>query len=492
MAIPDQVLFEPRATGALRVELFGNTAAAGAQLGRARVLLGALRSMYGVNERLAAGEPGGFYLQRQVLPDGTLIEVSTNGGFDMVRIQAPPARRAAPRSAPPQRRWGRTKSVLAAGTYFNFMNDSTYIEAYLWRENDAGGELVPVETPPLAPIWQNNVAGVSANGEVAGWIGYFDADGNSGTAMAYVWTEQGGTELLGDAAAPHGISGDGTVLVGGTLDGSAPGPLDMPCCWVLGSDGYRLQMLPRPAGPFELQTCVATGASFDGSVMVGYAGFADSPPNGPSAHGVVRWERQADGALEVALLYSRERSVLERAGIAGSAPIVSPDGSTVAWDSEDLGIPLIDDPSSRIACCWDAVHGIQIIDPGSTYTPAGLSYGGQFVYIGAGGDGAPQRWLRDSGADAPDGAPRAGAIDAGGGHLTDDISAAEQAQLADSGGMFVFDQSVEAYVADGQIVIARGGVVTAHDVALPGPAVFDVKLAIATMLVPATPPLSPP
>lgn len=81
---------EPVATGWLRTELLGDHGRAALYLQTARGLLGTMRSIHGVNERVAAGESGGFYQRSQTLDDGTVIEVSTNNGMDMIRITALP------------------------------------------------------------------------------------------------------------------------------------------------------------------------------------------------------------------------------------------------------------------------------------------------------------------------------------------------------------------------------------------------------------------
>lgn len=80
---------EPIATGNLRTELRGNVHAAMGYVREARRMLGALRTHYGVNERIAAGEPGGFYRQGRQLDDGSLLEVFTNDGNDTIRITSP-------------------------------------------------------------------------------------------------------------------------------------------------------------------------------------------------------------------------------------------------------------------------------------------------------------------------------------------------------------------------------------------------------------------
>jgi hypothetical protein len=86
---PDMVFDEPHATGWLRAEFFGDPDLAKEYLGDARKQLGAMRTRYGVNARIANGEPGGFYRDFKVLPDGAQIETLTNDGQDTVRITLP-------------------------------------------------------------------------------------------------------------------------------------------------------------------------------------------------------------------------------------------------------------------------------------------------------------------------------------------------------------------------------------------------------------------
>lgn len=102
---PDLVYNEPIATGWLRTELYGDVEQARDLLPYARRLLGNMRTFQGVNERIANGEPGGFYRNGLSLPSGARIEVLTNDGHDTVRIGVrdveqftPPAVQEAPRS----------------------------------------------------------------------------------------------------------------------------------------------------------------------------------------------------------------------------------------------------------------------------------------------------------------------------------------------------------------------------------------------------------
>lgn len=85
---PNLVIDEPTATGWQRTELYGDRDKAKNYVNAARTQLGGMRSMYGVNERIANYEPGGHYHQWSTLDDGTKIHTITNDGHDTVRIYA--------------------------------------------------------------------------------------------------------------------------------------------------------------------------------------------------------------------------------------------------------------------------------------------------------------------------------------------------------------------------------------------------------------------
>lgn len=87
---PDLVTDEPVATGWVRVLLSGDTQAARLLVREARKLLGHVRTVYGVNERIANHQPGGFYFDQRKLPDGSVIEAITNDGHDTVKVYVPP------------------------------------------------------------------------------------------------------------------------------------------------------------------------------------------------------------------------------------------------------------------------------------------------------------------------------------------------------------------------------------------------------------------
>lgn len=85
----DPVFNEPIKTGWLRTIVGGDIAHAKTYLLEARKMLGHLRIINGVNDRLAAGEPGGYFKGSKTMPDGTRIEVYTNNGHDALTIVAP-------------------------------------------------------------------------------------------------------------------------------------------------------------------------------------------------------------------------------------------------------------------------------------------------------------------------------------------------------------------------------------------------------------------
>lgn len=95
---PPYVFLDAHAHGAVRIELHGDRQLAASHLHDARKLLGEVYRRYGIAERIAAGAPGGYYVGRKTLPDGTQLLATSNDGLDLVRILAgrvAPADRAA-------------------------------------------------------------------------------------------------------------------------------------------------------------------------------------------------------------------------------------------------------------------------------------------------------------------------------------------------------------------------------------------------------------
>jgi hypothetical protein len=80
---------EPIYTGWLQTQLSGNIEQARGYLREGRRVLGAMLTAHGVPQRMADGEPGGFFKKVRELPDGTVITAITNNGRHLVRIDAP-------------------------------------------------------------------------------------------------------------------------------------------------------------------------------------------------------------------------------------------------------------------------------------------------------------------------------------------------------------------------------------------------------------------
>ncbi len=92
MKRPGLVFNEVLASGPVQFGLTGDPRLARSHIADGRRLLGMLRSIYGVNQRIAQGEPGGFYSTSLRFSDGTLIVAVTNDGHDVIRIAAPERR----------------------------------------------------------------------------------------------------------------------------------------------------------------------------------------------------------------------------------------------------------------------------------------------------------------------------------------------------------------------------------------------------------------
>lgn len=83
----DDVFNEPVSTGQIQTVLGGDVALAKTYQREARRMMGQMRLNHGVNDRMAAGEPGGFFRNSKTMPDGTRIEVITNNGRDLIKIE---------------------------------------------------------------------------------------------------------------------------------------------------------------------------------------------------------------------------------------------------------------------------------------------------------------------------------------------------------------------------------------------------------------------
>lgn len=326
MAAPALVFNEPAATGALRVELHGDPARAGAQLGAARALLGSLRCMYGVNERIAAGEPGGFYARQVLLPDGTRIEALTNHGLDIVRIHAAPVDRPADVEAvaprPPVLR-----PVLRARKRVLLVGADANNTALFWREGDAGPTAIPV---PYGNA--SLVTAVAANGVVAGTA----SDSHpyvSPTYTAFRWSAEAGSILLGPTGRSFAgpIANDGSVI-GGSYWIPTPTDFDPNTVWTgacyWDADGGFHPLPALWAGLNTYSNCVAVANG--GRRMIIYTEYTY----------VVDDTAVADNALITISAGGNTTVLVRKSGlheVAFYPAVVSANGAVVAWSEYPEG-----------------------------------------------------------------------------------------------------------------------------------------------------------
>lgn len=199
MKQPDAVFDEQLATGWARIEFYGDRGKAAGFLTAARAQLGAMRTMYGVNARLADGESGGFYHATRTLPDGTTIQTITNNGQDTIRISA--SSTVSESEAPDIPVEYDEEFLAVAG---RFKTDSADWAPFRWKP-DTGFDF-----PAFLPdYYYGDAIGISWDGEtVAGNMGG-DYDDE-----AYIWTKAGGTVGLGPTSFATGLSGDGSTVTG--------------------------------------------------------------------------------------------------------------------------------------------------------------------------------------------------------------------------------------------------------------------------------------
>lgn len=204
--IPDLVTDEPVATGWLRTELYGDRDKSSALIQQARAQLGAMRTMYGVNARIAAGEGGGFYHAMHTLPDGSTIQTITNDGHDTIRIWTTPDVSG-----------GKGKRIteikISEMRICGTVEDADYNwQAVLWRGLD---EVISLGA--LTAGGQSQGIDISDDGTTV--VGAADSD--SGDSHAFRWTEDAGMVDLGLMPGMAGgfstamsVSADGSVICG--------------------------------------------------------------------------------------------------------------------------------------------------------------------------------------------------------------------------------------------------------------------------------------
>lgn len=284
MKKPSFVVFdEPRATGWVRTELYGDRDKAGELIPVARVQLGRMRIMYGVNQRIGDGEPGGFYHATNTLPDGSVIQTTTNNGQDIIRIQAAP-------DAPEEEDEGEPSQIdyIAVAGHYVYNSTYYYYAPYRWK-NGAG-----FDYPEFLPAYYYGVAeGMSEDGEML--CGYMGGDDYE---QAFTWTPNGGTVGLGWLADEENSHATAVAADGGTVAGYSG---DKAFVWAESEGLKALADLPNERSTVS----VATAVSGDGALVAGFSlkgnGYGEGAFYGVIWSGTTRavvTELPLDGSLE--------------------------------------------------------------------------------------------------------------------------------------------------------------------------------------------------
>ena len=221
MEKPSLVFNEPIATGWVRMELYGDAQEAKSHIHAARKQLGMMRAMYGVNERIAHGEPGGFYHQTSVTENGTVIQTITNDGHDTIRISPKPLPKPEIKLLEEEVEYSEYIAVGLCYDTAGFTN-----RAVAWFGLDA-------EPTDLGVLdgWMSSVAyDISDDGETI--VGACHNGTSFPYGEAFRWTKAEGMVSLGflsenvsKSMAAHSVNADGTVIVGqGTLKNVGANP----------------------------------------------------------------------------------------------------------------------------------------------------------------------------------------------------------------------------------------------------------------------------
>lgn len=234
------VLDEPIATGWARKQFSGDEEKAKGYMTAARSLLGAMKTIHGVNERIAIGEPGGYFSMRRVLPDGTLIEVSTNDGHDMMQITAASVVGSISKSETGSEQQSRIAESPLQHEEFDIQSERKrasasekveYPEVLICGTCDDGTNLhptvwgfkkYPLDLGALKDCTTGEALAISADGETV--VGY---SRGSGVTKAFRWDQKNGMRALGPVsdgnyAIATDVSENGTVICGicGNDDGT--------------------------------------------------------------------------------------------------------------------------------------------------------------------------------------------------------------------------------------------------------------------------------
>lgn len=280
---PSIVFDEQLATGWARIELYGDRDKANELIQQARAQLGGMRVIYGVNQRIAEGESGGFYHATNVLDDGSIIQTISNNGQDTIRIQA----ETAPPDEGDEPEGSQIDTIAVAGHYV-YNTSSYYYAPYRWKNG------VGFDYPDFLTGYYYGVAeGMSEDGEML--CGYMGGDDDE---QAFIWTPDGGTVGLGRLAAGESSHATAVSADGGTVVGYSG---NRAFVWAEEGGMRRLADLPNERSTVS----IATAVSGDGSLVAGFSLKGNGHGDG-EFHGVI-WsattlqvvtELPLDGSLE--------------------------------------------------------------------------------------------------------------------------------------------------------------------------------------------------
>jgi uncharacterized membrane protein len=313
---PNTAFDEQLATGWARIELYGDRDKAGGLIHQARTQLGGMRVMYGVNQRIAEGESGGFYHATNTLDDGSVIQTMTNDGQDIIRIHAASGEDEELVDEP------RREDRIAVAGHYVYNTANYYYAPYRWISG------LGFDYPDFIGGYYYGVAeGLSEDGEtLCGYMGGDDYE------EAFLWTppsidpntgvQTGGTVGLGrlgidEHSHAAAISADGATVVG--YSGSKA------FVWT-DLDGMR----PLTDLPCEIGTSsVAAAVSGDGGRIAGYSNLGNGHGSGTN-YGVI-WD--ASGQILTQLPLDASFEEYEGAYIARVYQEFSGSGASTAAES---------------------------------------------------------------------------------------------------------------------------------------------------------------
>lgn len=272
----DEPLREPVVTGAIRLEIHGDRERGIAFSHRARAQLGLMLNYHGVPERIAAGEPGGFFHSSHTYAGGVRIQTLTNNGQHTARIFVPPLPKPPlPKEKPPREREVEYPEFMICGTCVVGEEDQAP-HAVRWTSPTA------VEDLGLLPGGvEAEALDISEDGETVVGSCQIVVDDFAYT-HAFRWTKASGMVDLGvfkpiGSMVATGVNADGTIIVG---SGSGVSVSEVGWVWTeatgcveLPHEGLGVPAIAKlkvsPDGGHicgTVSTPLVDGANFDGAV----------------------------------------------------------------------------------------------------------------------------------------------------------------------------------------------------------------------------------